>query len=154
MRQLFIYSCLISAGVFSFTLGAIVSHHLLLCDLAAPGNWVSFQVSFESEACVIRCLSVLPIPQEEHNWGIQSPLLQTFFFAYHTTKACVSPWCQLNKVHWKCWLPGQRSTSITQWEVAPTEGKHGSVRGGLVGGESQIFRHKKGNDIRGIHPSF
>lgn len=71
-----------------------------------------------------------------------------------TTKAPVPPWCQLNKVHWEHRPPGRRSTSITQWEVAPAEGKHGSGRESLVGGEAQILRHNEKNDIRGIHLSF
>lgn len=51
-------------------------------------------------------------------------------------------------------FPGQRSASITQWEVAETEGKHRSGQESLVGGGTHCLRHNEEQDIRGIHPSF
>lgn len=51
-------------------------------------------------------------------------------------------------------LPRQWSASITQWEVAETEGKHRSGQESLVGGGTHCLRHNAEHDIRGIHPSF
>lgn len=43
--------------------------------------------------------------------------------------------------------------SITQWEVAGTEGKHRSVWDSLAGGGAHILGHNEQKNIRGIHPS-
>lgn len=119
-----------------------------------PHNWIVLNLipAIQCVGNAACCFQGFEDTLTPNRWYHQCSPPKTFLI-YSTTKNSVCPWPELNKVHWEGWLPGQKSTSITQWEVAPTEGKHGSVRESLVGGGAQISTHNEGNDIREIHLS-